>query len=174
MSVLRGCDSCKVLGQWKGQYCTACFDLVRRKPRFRIDLHGKIFGRLNVKEFAGNSPSRQSLWRCACECGAEVVVFGSNLMRGHTLSCGCLVIERSKENAKRIPLESRRIAMRKSRAIVRRELLSGDRTPTMLAGSAKALARGRVAARSRNTRLLEEGPTEAEKVYWQRSIQTGS
>lgn len=53
------------------------------------DLVGLKFGRLTVLSREGSSATKQSLWRCRCECGTEVVVFGSNLKRGNTLSCGC-------------------------------------------------------------------------------------
>ena len=34
--------------------------------------------------------NRQCVWRCKCKCGNETTVFSSNLIRGHTLSCGCI------------------------------------------------------------------------------------
>ena len=29
-------------------------------------------------------------WLCKCDCGNETIVYGDNLKRGHTESCGCL------------------------------------------------------------------------------------
>jgi hypothetical protein len=61
----------------------------------RIDLAGKVFGKLTVLEFAGRptrDPSRtsgDSLWRCRCECGKESVVRGYNLKSGKSTTCGC-------------------------------------------------------------------------------------
>lgn len=55
----------------------------------KIDLRGQRFGRLIVIEEAGRSKCGNILWRCRCDCGNECVVFGSNLRRGHTSSCGC-------------------------------------------------------------------------------------
>lgn len=40
-------------------------------------------------------------WLCKCDCGNDVVVFGSNLGRGHTMSCGCLNKEVASETMKK-------------------------------------------------------------------------
>lgn len=56
-------------------------------------LTGKTFGRLTVVERIGVSKNGHILWLCTCECGNSTVVFGSNLVRNHTLSCGCLNTE---------------------------------------------------------------------------------
>ena len=53
-----------------------------------IDLTGKTFGRLTVKEKKGNSGGK-SLWLCSCSCGAERVVRGVHLRNGRQVSCGC-------------------------------------------------------------------------------------
>ena len=62
------------------------------------DLTGKRYERLVVKEFAGfhEQPSgkRRSQWKCACDCGNEVVVTAINLKTGNSKSCGCLNKER--------------------------------------------------------------------------------
>lgn len=50
----------------------------------RIPLEGKIIGKLTVFEYIGGGK-----YRCQCDCGNVVEVFGSNLTRGHTTSCGC-------------------------------------------------------------------------------------
>lgn len=62
---------------------------------------GKVFGRLTVLEFVGFREKR-SFWRCRCECGQEAVVQYSNLISGHTKSCGCLQRTMWKENLKLI------------------------------------------------------------------------
>lgn len=56
----------------------------------RIDLVGKTFGRLFVKEYAGQGVGRISLYKCKCSCGNELVVRSDRLKTGHTQSCGCL------------------------------------------------------------------------------------
>ncbi|EAE6206487.1 AP2 domain-containing protein, partial [Listeria monocytogenes] len=54
-----------------------------------IDLTGKKFRRLTVKEFV-RSENGNALWKCVCVCGNEKEVLAHNLKRGHVRSCGCL------------------------------------------------------------------------------------
>ena len=58
----------------------------------RIDMVGQRFGRTVVVEYhslkGGNAQ-----WRCKCDCGVEHVSERSNLIRGHTESCGCIMKE---------------------------------------------------------------------------------
>lgn len=54
----------------------------------KIDLTGKVFGRLLVLEHAGKSVRGQSLWLCSCSCGNQKVMQYSSLVAG-TQSCGC-------------------------------------------------------------------------------------
>ena len=58
-----------------------------------IDLTGRAFGRLTVKERAKRESEGVpggSRWVCQCECGGGVVVWGGSLKSGGTKSCGCL------------------------------------------------------------------------------------
>lgn len=55
----------------------------------KLDLVGKVFGRLTVLEEAGRDKFGKVLWRCKCDCGAEVTVTCNNLRSGNTNSCGC-------------------------------------------------------------------------------------
>ena len=55
-----------------------------------IDLSNKIFGRWLVSDYAG-----KSYWNCICKCGTEKKVFGSNLINGKSVSCGCYAVERN-------------------------------------------------------------------------------
>ena len=57
--------------------------------KVRLDLKDAKFGRLTVVEFSHINKHKQSMWKCLCECGNEVVVNGSHLKNGHTTSCGC-------------------------------------------------------------------------------------
>jgi len=61
-----------------------------------IDITGKIFGRLTVLSRA-KSRSGATMWNCRCECGKALGVLAGNLMRGTSLSCGCLRAEVSAE-----------------------------------------------------------------------------
>lgn len=58
----------------------------------KIDLTGQRFGRLAVIQEAGRANS-QVLWLCQCDCGNLTKVLSSNLRRGNTRSCGCIVQE---------------------------------------------------------------------------------
>ncbi len=62
---------------------------------------GKVFGKLTVLEFVGLIKGK-NFWKCRCECGNETVVQYSNLISGHTKSCGCLQKEMWRENLKLI------------------------------------------------------------------------
>lgn len=54
-----------------------------------IDLTGQRFGKLVVTERAPNGAGGNVRWICRCDCGTEIVVFGSSLKNGSTQSCGC-------------------------------------------------------------------------------------
>lgn len=55
-----------------------------------IDLTGKKFGRLTVKEKSDNDQNGKSRWLCICGCGVEKTIYGHSLRSNHTKSCGCL------------------------------------------------------------------------------------
>lgn len=61
----------------------------------RLDLTGKKFERLFVKELAYIKDGR-TFWTCICDCSPdkEIIVKGKYLTNGDTKSCGCLNIER--------------------------------------------------------------------------------
>ena len=60
------------------------------------DLTGQIFGRLHVIKRA--TEYGLTKWECTCECGNVCTVLNSDLLTGHTQSCGCL----EKENRKNL------------------------------------------------------------------------
>lgn len=61
-----------------------------------IDLTGKQFGRLVVLSRYGYQ-GKDILWEASCDCGTRFAVSGAHLRSGHTLSCGCLQRERTRE-----------------------------------------------------------------------------
>lgn len=61
-----------------------------------IDLTGKRFGRLVVKQRAADYEAYRPCWLCDCDCGRSKVVRGSSLKHGSTKSCGCLLAESSR------------------------------------------------------------------------------
>lgn len=58
------------------------------------DLTGMTFGHLTVIERDRNHISaggnKQVVWKCKCDCGNDTEVTSSNLLSGHTTSCGCM------------------------------------------------------------------------------------
>lgn len=56
----------------------------------RIDLIGKKFGKLTVTCFFDKNEHGEIRWKCSCDCGGEAIVFGNNLRRGQSNSCGCM------------------------------------------------------------------------------------
>ncbi len=54
-----------------------------------IDLTGRRFGRLTVVERSENR-GKYVAWKCLCDCGNEKIATAYSLIRGTTLSCGCL------------------------------------------------------------------------------------
>lgn len=55
-----------------------------------LDLTGQKFGKLTALERVQNSAKGDVMWRCRCECGAEVIASRANLRNGHKVSCGAL------------------------------------------------------------------------------------
>lgn len=65
----------------------------------RIDMTGRVCGRLTVKEF-DRIENKRTYWICECECGKIVSVEGNKLRSGHTKSCGCYNADRIKKQRK--------------------------------------------------------------------------
>jgi hypothetical protein len=61
------------------------------------DRTGQKFNRLTVTSFH-EVINRHARWLCTCNCGNQVIVYGSNLQSGVTQSCGCLHTERASES----------------------------------------------------------------------------
>lgn len=62
-------------------------------PTF-IDRAGVRYGRLTALTTAGKTATKKILWRCACDCGKEVLVDACRLQTGNTTSCGCYLKDR--------------------------------------------------------------------------------
>lgn len=80
-----------------------CLNIEKIKERGRkqvIEMIGKIFGRLTVRELDHiRHPETNKvdyMWKCDCSCGNTTIVSGKNLRRGQTTSCRCFAIEKSK------------------------------------------------------------------------------
>ena len=66
----------------------SCGCLRRELTKARAkDLTGKWVGRLTV---LGRDEAREGYWVCECDCGNRKSIRGTSLMKGVTLSCGCI------------------------------------------------------------------------------------
>lgn len=55
-----------------------------------LDISGQKFGLLTVLRPTHKRANNNSIiWECLCDCGNHTEVACGNLVRGHTLSCGC-------------------------------------------------------------------------------------
>lgn len=61
--------------------------LLRRKEK--PEIAGKKFARLTAIA-QERMPEGRLKWRCVCDCGTTVFVYGSHLVKGASRSCGCL------------------------------------------------------------------------------------
>lgn len=69
-----------------------------------IHMIGRRFGRLVVESEGPRSESDRAQRRfyCRCDCGNQSLALGYNLRTGHTQSCGCMLLEKCAENARRL------------------------------------------------------------------------
>jgi hypothetical protein len=56
----------------------------------KIDETGNRYGRLVVVGWYGCNRFSEQTWKCLCDCGKEVILRGSKLRGGRSVSCGCL------------------------------------------------------------------------------------
>lgn len=54
------------------------------------NLTNKKVGRLQIIERYGSDKFHRALWKCHCECGNICIVDSNCLIKGTTMSCGCL------------------------------------------------------------------------------------
>lgn len=55
----------------------------------KIEMAGRVFGRLTVISEAGRDKRLTVLWKCICDCGNIKIIRGSDLRNRQTESCGC-------------------------------------------------------------------------------------
>ena len=63
----------------------------------KLNLEGRVFGRLTVIKEAGRTKAKKVKWLCKCTCGNEKIIIGAALINGTTKSCGCLNTEKRME-----------------------------------------------------------------------------
>jgi hypothetical protein len=65
---------------------------------YKVALIGQKFGKLTPIVCSGKCPRGNLVWTCKCDCGKETKVQTRHLKRGTTISCGCAIRKRGKEN----------------------------------------------------------------------------
>lgn len=84
-------------GNLRNGHTTSCG--CRKFDRFSEDITGKRFGRLKVLSFDHMESHGRSYWLCKCDCGNEIIVRRDQLLSGHTKSCGCYALDKTRERA---------------------------------------------------------------------------
>ena len=64
------------------------------------NLIGRKFNRLSVVGYIPGSKHKSAKWKCVCDCGKITYVEKSELVNGHTKSCGCYNLELLKSRKK--------------------------------------------------------------------------
>lgn len=67
-----------------------CGRLEKLEIRNEVDLLGRRFCRLTVENKGETDKFGKRLWKCKCDCGNTTYVITSQLLSGHTQSCGCI------------------------------------------------------------------------------------
>ena len=103
------CSCGKRVSVWAGSLSSGdttscgCYHNKRRREK-RIDITGRIFGRLTVigHAFSHKTPSGQSrnYVCCQCTCGKSINVVTGALTSGNTTSCGCYRAEQAPKGDK--------------------------------------------------------------------------
>jgi len=63
-----------------------------------IDIAGQKFGKLTaLRRTDKQTPAKQYIWECVCECGNTTETRIGNLRCGRTKSCGCLQLRKGSE-----------------------------------------------------------------------------
>jgi hypothetical protein len=65
-------------------------------PMPKMNLIGQKFSKLTVVEYAESDAKQQTMFRCICDCGGEIVTAGRGLKANQTKSCGCLRVEKGR------------------------------------------------------------------------------
>ena len=78
-------------------------DVAQRNIENTLNLTGKKFGRLTVKEQVG-SGENGAIWHCECKCSGTVDVSSDQLRRKvkPTRSCGCIQREKAAKHMKKV------------------------------------------------------------------------
>lgn len=89
-------------GKTKSCGCLKREKTIERNKTTANNLINQKFGKLTVLYKVENKkvPGNYAVWHCKCDCGNEIDVASTYLIRGHTQSCGCLSKEKNLEKIK--------------------------------------------------------------------------
>lgn len=93
-------------------FSCGCYAKERKREAHFKDLTGKRFGRLVVEKLydgPNHLKYKSTLWVCKCDCGNTSLVETSNLMNGHTRSCGCLIDDTRKTHGLTVTKDGKRL-----------------------------------------------------------------
>lgn len=66
----------------------------------KVDLTGKVFGKLKVISVAGVNKHSHRTWNCLCECGNSRIISTNQLNSGKHKSCGCFGVKSGNRRGK--------------------------------------------------------------------------
>lgn len=91
---------CLTSGNTKSCGCMLKESAIRNGKNNAKNIKGMKFGRLTAIERTDRTDEfYTTFWKCKCDCGKELEVRTSDLIKGHTKSCGCF---RSEVHSKRM------------------------------------------------------------------------
>jgi len=77
-------------------------EVKRRNINIKYDLTGKKFGRLTAINRVYIENIKGYKWKCICDCGNNCTIRGADLVREHTISCGCYRKEKHRKHLLRM------------------------------------------------------------------------
>lgn len=69
-------------------------------PKHKKDLTGEKVGMLLFVEYRGKTKNHMHQWLCRCDCGVEKVRLEADVLRRHTVSCGCYRVKQVRDATK--------------------------------------------------------------------------
>ncbi len=76
-----------------------CLNREISSAKVKLNLTGKIFGRLVVLKEDSKTSAGEIKWLCQCSCGNVKSILAGSLLKGLTLSCGCYKKEINRKQA---------------------------------------------------------------------------
>lgn len=71
-------------------HCGAECPILKQEHPISRNILNEKFGLLTPIKQIENGTSRKARWLCQCDCGNTAIKYGTDLIQGKTISCGCL------------------------------------------------------------------------------------